>query len=151
MSFRHSGHGALNPALTAEFATLPQQGKILAEYVWIGGSGEDLRCKTMVLDSVPKDVSELRIWNYDGSSTAQAPGHDSEVLLKPAAIFRDPFRGGDNIIVMCSTYRPDGTPLSGLPAEGGLGGNNNRATAEAIFNHPTVREWSPGAAVAILF
>lgn len=28
-----------------------------------------------------------------GSSTGQAPGHDSEVLLKPVRIFPDPFRG----------------------------------------------------------
>lgn len=83
------------------------------------------------------------MWNYDGSSTNQAPGHDSEVLLKPAAIFRDPFRGGDNILVMCSTYRPDGKPVADLPGDGGVSGNNNRAVAEAIFNHPTVKEQQP--------
>lgn len=33
------------------------------------------------------------MWNYDGSSTGQAPGHDSEVYLVPRAIFKDPFRG----------------------------------------------------------
>ncbi|RYG48734.1 hypothetical protein EON67_07315 [archaeon] len=31
--------------------------------------------------------------NFDGSSTGQAPGHDSEVLLKPVAMYADPFRG----------------------------------------------------------
>lgn len=35
---------------------------------------------------------ELPHWNYDGSSTGQAPGHDSEVHLIPRSIFRDPFR-----------------------------------------------------------
>lgn len=30
----------------------------------------------------------------------QAPGDDSEVYLVPRAIYRDPFRGGDNILVM---------------------------------------------------
>lgn len=39
------------------------------------------------------------IWNFDGSSTGQAPGDDSEVLLKPRAIYPDPFRGGKNIMV----------------------------------------------------
>ena len=67
-------HGALNPAISAEFTSLSQQGKVLAEYVWVGGSGEDLRCKTMVLDKVPAGVESLREWNYDGSSTGQAPG-----------------------------------------------------------------------------
>jgi glutamine synthetase len=27
------------------------------------------------------DVSQLPKWNYDGSSTGQAPGEDSEVIL----------------------------------------------------------------------
>ena len=51
------------------------------------------------------------IWNFDGSSTGQAPGDDSEVLLKPQAIYPDPFRGGNNILVMCDCYKPDMTPI----------------------------------------
>lgn len=50
-------------------------------------------------------------WNFDGSSTGQAPGEDSEVILYPQAIYPDPFRGGDNIMVMCDCYKPDGTPI----------------------------------------
>lgn len=54
----------------------------------------------------------------------QAPGHDSEVYLVPRAIYRDPFRRGDNILVMCDCYEPprllpDGsvTPMKvGAPA-----------------------------------
>ncbi len=138
MSEKKFGVGALNPHITREFTGLKQRGKVLAEYIWIGGSGEDIRCKTMVLDGAPATPEDLREWNYDGSSTGQAPGHDSEVLIRPVAIFADPFRGGDNILVMCSTYRPNGEPVSDLPHEGGLGGNNNRALAEAVFNHPKV-------------
>lgn len=51
-------------------------------------------------------------WNFDGSSTGQAPGEDSEVILYPQAVYADPFRGGDNIMVLCDCYKPDGTPIT---------------------------------------
>jgi len=95
----------------SKYLSLSQGGKILAEYIWIGGSGEDLRSKVRTLDAPPKNASELPEWNYDGSSTGQAPGNNSEVIIKARAIFKDPFRGGDNILVICDTYEPNGTPL----------------------------------------
>ena len=52
-------------------------------------------------------------WNFDGSSTGQAPGEDSEVIIYPQAVYPDPFRGGDNIMVLCDCYKPDGTPIDG--------------------------------------
>ena len=65
---------------------LDQRGKIMAEHVWFGGAetsgGLDIRSKTMTLDFVPKSPDELRILNYDGSSTGQAPGENSEVLIR---------------------------------------------------------------------
>ena len=51
-------------------------------------------------------INDLRVWDFDGSSTNQSPGHDSDIYLRPAAIFKDPFRGGDNILVMCDAYLP---------------------------------------------
>jgi glutamine synthetase len=93
------------------YMTLPQGDKVMAEYVWIGGSGMDLRCKTKTLDHEVKSVDELPIWNYDGSSTGQAPGKDSEVYLKPVAFYPDPFRRGKNILVLCETCLPDGPTL----------------------------------------
>ncbi|GLE03478.1 hypothetical protein PINS_up012380 [Pythium insidiosum] len=103
----------LDRAVYDRYMAIPQpDDAILAEYVWIGGSGEDLRCKTRTLTKVPTSVSELPIWNFDGSSTGQAPGEDSEVLLRPAAIFKDPFRGGKNILVLCDCLKPDMTPIA---------------------------------------
>lgn len=100
-----------------------------AEYVWIGGSGEDLRSKCRTLARKPQSISEVPEWNFDGSSTGQAPGDDSEVILKPATIFPDPFRGGDNVLILCECYDPKGNPLPG----------NNRAKAREVFDDAKVK------------
>jgi glutamine synthetase len=57
-----------------------------------------------------KSVSELPEWNFDGSSTAQAPGDNSDVYLRPKAFYPDPTRLGDNILVMCECWMSDGKP-----------------------------------------
>ena len=65
------------------------------------------------VQTIPHKVTELAQlpnWDFDGSSTDQAPGHDSDVLLRPVAVYKDPFRGGDNILVLATTYNSDGTP-----------------------------------------
>ncbi|CAG9321121.1 unnamed protein product [Blepharisma stoltei] len=96
-----------------QFNKLPQNNKIIAEYVWIGGRGLDIRSKSRTLD-IPKikSLSDIPEWNYDGSSTFQASGHDSEILLKPRVFYPDPFRLGNNILVLCDTWKPDGTPTN---------------------------------------
>lgn len=35
----------------------------------------------------PSAVDDLPLWNYDGSSCGQAPGDDSEVMLRPVKIY----------------------------------------------------------------
>jgi len=113
------------------FNELDPKGKIQAEYVWIGGNNE-LRCKTRTLTKSPTSVADLPIWNFDGSSTMQAPGSDSEVLLKPAAMYADPFRPGfGNIIVLCDCYLPDPNGPEGL---GGPIPSNSRAKCKAVMD-----------------
>jgi glutamine synthetase len=88
---------------------LDQLGNCIVEYVWIGGTGLDLRSKSKTYDFEVKSVDDLSEWNYDGSSTYQATTEKSEVTLKPVALFNDPFRGSPNKIVLCETYI-DGHP-----------------------------------------
>lgn len=123
-----TGRSQLDTAIVDRFNSLPYpDDKILAEYVWVDAKGE-CRSKTRTLPpSRAKAVDSLPRWNFDGSSTGQAPGDDSEVILRPCRIFRDPFRprndGLDNILVMCDTYTPAGVPLP----------TNTRAIAAKAF------------------
>ncbi|QRW02211.1 glutamine synthetase [Ceratobasidium sp. AG-Ba] len=79
--------GLYKPDLLAPYLALDQGSSIQAEYIWIDGDG-GLRSKTMTVTKEVKSIDDLRIWDFDGSSTNQAPGHDSDVHLRPAAIFR---------------------------------------------------------------
>lgn len=93
---------------------------IFAEYVWIGGTSPcDLRSKTRVL----KMGQAPPIWNYDGSSTEQAKGEDSEVLINPVRIYPDPFRRDGDLLVLCETLKHD-SPLA----------DNMRPRCEEILN-----------------
>lgn len=112
-----TGVSPLDPAVIDKYNALPMPtDKVLCEYVWVDAKGE-CRSKTRTLPvDRTLEVSSLPKWNYDGSSTDQAPGADSEVILKPQRIFADPFRpmaAGEpkNILVMCDTYTPAGEPL----------------------------------------
>src|SRR5438046_1541811 len=79
-----------------------------AEYIWIDGSKPTakLRSKAKV---VP--IGEAPpIWGFDGSSTNQAPGSNSDCVLKPVFVVPDPIRGGDNKLVMTEVLLTDMKP-----------------------------------------
>uniref|UniRef100_A0A0K0F4N8 Glutamine synthetase n=1 Tax=Strongyloides venezuelensis TaxID=75913 RepID=A0A0K0F4N8_STRVS len=95
---------ATDKVITHKFMGLDIGDKVQCEYIWIDGTGENLRCKTRTLDFEPQNVDQLPLWNFDGSSTGQATGTNSEIILKPVAIFKDPFRLGKNKLVLCETY-----------------------------------------------
>lgn len=91
-----------------------------AEYLWIDG-GEptrEIRSKTKVL----ADGVEPGTWGFDGSSTNQASGDNSDVVLNPVFQCPDPIRGGNDIIVLCETL---------LPADMSPHPTNTRAVAAA--------------------
>ncbi len=113
--------------------------KIIAEYVWIDGSGITLRSKCRTLDKKPTCLADLPEWNYDGSSCYQAPAENSEVIMKPCAYFPDPFRGGDNILVMVETFRwEDSTCQKLVPSN-----TNFRHFSNMIFENAEAKAEEP--------
>ncbi|MFP6569686.1 MAG: glutamine synthetase GlnII [Dehalococcoidia bacterium] len=79
-----------------------------AEYIWIDGNQPTakMRSKTKVI----ADGETPGIWGFDGSSTQQATGDNSDVVLNPVLVLPDPLRGGDNKLVMTETLLTDLTP-----------------------------------------
>ena len=86
-------------------------GKIKAEYIWMDGHEptQKLRSKTKIIDGPINSIDDLPLWGFDGSSTNQAEGNDSDCMLKPVCKMPDPVRGRDDILVMCEVMNPDGS------------------------------------------
>ena len=84
---------------------------IKLEYIWIDGCKPtaNIRSKIKVVESFDGTIEGCPDWGFDGSSTQQAEGSDSDCLLKPVSIYKDPIRGGDDILVMCEVFNADGS------------------------------------------
>ena len=83
------------------------------EYIWLDGYTPEpnLRSKTKVINFTKEDftISDLPMWTFDGSSTKQAEGVDSDCLLKPVKMIKDPQRK-NGYLVLCEVLNPDETP-----------------------------------------
>jgi glutamine synthetase len=84
-----------------------------AEYIWLDGTAptQQLRSKSRVvhLGDTPL-ATDFPVWSFDGSSTGQATGDDSDCILQPVRAAKDPKRGPGNYLVLCEVFDPDGAP-----------------------------------------
>ncbi|HBP16098.1 MAG TPA: glutamine synthetase [Gammaproteobacteria bacterium] len=85
--------------------------KTKLEYIWLDGykPTQSLRSKTLVKTDFGGTLDDCPMWAFDGSSTEQAAGNDSDCLLKPVCIFPDPDRK-NAYLVMTEVLNADGSP-----------------------------------------
>ena len=85
--------------------------KVKVEYIWMDGHEptQKLRSKTKIISGKVNSLSDLPDWGFDGSSTMQAAGEDSDCMLKPVYFIQHPIRGGENLLVMCEVMNADGS------------------------------------------
>ncbi len=107
--------------------------KTILEYIWTD-INNNFRSKVKVENYIYPILESLEIWNFDGSSTGQASGHNSEILLKPYLILKD----FDNInanyyYVFCECLNPDKTPHI----------TNTRSKVVEFFNNNKIKELDP--------
>ena len=82
------------------------------EYLWLDGCNPtQIRSKTKIVKSFGRDGGEAPIWGFDGSSTEQAKGSDSDCVLKPVRIYPNPLEDSDHAsIILCEVWNVDDTP-----------------------------------------
>jgi len=115
---------------------------IIVEYVWISGKDthHDLRSKCKTVTNLDKPLSEVTAadlpeWNFDGSSTAQAKGRDTEILIRPVSVYPHPFVPGGTpaLVALCECYLPSGEPTP----------DNTRYMARQVFEDKNAQGHEP--------
>lgn len=114
----------------------------LIEYIWIDGGAPtpSLRSKIRVIKNDPIDWSSKEFpimnpgdlvpeWGFDGSSTEQAEGDNSDCVLRPVRLYKDPIKK-NSLIVMCEVLNVDGSPHT----------SNTRRTLEEVVSRNSQQE-----------
>ena len=141
----------MNSLLTDHFAALSTRGKVLATYIWLGGSGSDLREATKVLSFRPSCPEEVPLWTCDGTATGQ---EDAVVYLKACSVHPDPIRCAQRaaahqrpfpsaVGLHCSLRAATAPPWPGRPTRAGAA--PRRAVPDGLAAATQGRLAHPGA------
>lgn len=83
-------------------------------YIWIDGTSPTgkLRCKVKIMPTKSGNIKlkNVPVWGFDGSSTYQADGQHSDLILQPVCIIKDPITVQNDYLVLCEVFMPDGQP-----------------------------------------
>ena len=82
------------------------------EYLWLDGcTPTQIRSKTKIVKYFGREGGEAPVGGFDGSSTEQAKGSDSDCVLKPVRLYPNPLEVSDHAsIVLCEVWNVDDTP-----------------------------------------
>nr|XP_009500499.1 PREDICTED: glutamine synthetase-like [Phalacrocorax carbo] len=103
MSVSHSSR--LNKLVREQYMRLPQDGL----GTWHDQYERDL-FPILLPPLSPSCLTDVPEWNFDGSSTAQAEGSNSDMFLVPVRMFRDPFCLDPNKLVLCEVLKYNRKP-----------------------------------------
>lgn len=105
-----------------------------ATYIWIDGAEptQKLRSKVRIIKCPlqPITLQDFPLWGFDGSSTYQATGNDSDLILKPVHFVKDPILGEGNYLILCEVLNTDYSPHR----------SNTRAHLRQIMNNGAVEQ-----------
>jgi len=76
------------------------------------------------------DIDSLPLWGSDGSSSEQAEGNSSDIVLKPVYVCKDPTRATGAYLVLCEVFDKDMNPHP----------SNTRAKLRELYKHHENRE-----------
>jgi len=83
---------------------------ITVEYIWLDGAEDmpQIRSKTRVFKE-KHGLHQLPEWSFDGGSTWQGTLRDSDRILKPVKLYKNPFSEG-NYLALCEVMNTNGKP-----------------------------------------
>ena len=104
------------------------------EYLWLDGcTPTQIRSKTKIVKYFGREGGEAPVWGFDGSSTEQAKGSDSDCVLKPVRIYPNPLEVSDHAsIVLCEVWNVDDAPHKT---------NTRRLLEETIVDYDHDNNW----------
>src|SRR3990167_1202314 len=83
-------------------------------YIWMDGAEptQKLRSKVRIVAHPPGTITlaDFPEWSFDGSSTYQATGDHSDLVLQPARFVKNPLLTVDHYLLLCEVMNADGTP-----------------------------------------
>ena len=82
------------------------------EYIWLDGTEPttQLRSKTKVIEDFGHSISDCPEWNFDGSSTNQTEGSNSDCVLRPVKMYDNPLDGSNSYLILCEVFDISNNP-----------------------------------------